>query len=50
MNKIINAVKKAVAPKKVVAKEVKEEISTVCSNCYDSGKECNVCFAGKDML
>lgn len=54
MNKIVNAVKKAVAPKKVAVKKVVEAeepiISDVCKNCGNSGRECNVCLQGKDVV
>lgn len=50
MNKIVNAVKKAVATKKVVTKSLvaveKEVTESVCTNCENSGKECRACGFG----
>lgn len=34
----------------VVHEEVQPEVKAVCKNCDDSGRECNVCRAGKDVV
>jgi len=46
--KVVEAVKKVAAKKE----EVKEEtiVSDVCTNCENSGRECNVCLHGKDVV
>lgn len=43
VKKVVDAIKKVVAPKvvKVVKDEV--EVSNVCPNCNDSGLQCAVC-------
>lgn len=51
MRSFMGAIKKAVAPKVAVKKTVvTKEVKVTCSNCEDSGRECNECGAGKDVV